>query len=92
MERTENDVVNFGLLLPETLEFSPKHLGHILLSAKLILEIRDYFILRSNLAITLISGHGGGFKDLSYAPFMILMKYKPGLYILLHAWGIKDMI
>ena len=74
MERTENDVVNFGLLLPETLEFSPERLGHILLSAKLILEVQDYFILSSDLAITLISGHGGGFKDLSYALFMICLE------------------
>ena len=41
MERTENDVVNFGLLLLETLEFSPERLGYVLLSAKLILEVRD---------------------------------------------------
>ena len=69
MERTKNDVVNFGLLLPETLEFSPERLGHVLLSSKLILEVRDYFILSSDLAITLFSSHGGGFKDMSYAFF-----------------------
>ena len=74
MERTKNDVVNLGLLLPETLEFSPERLGYVLLSAKLILEVRDYFILSSDLAITLFSSHGGGFENLSDALLMIRLE------------------
>ena len=74
MEHTENDVVNFGLLFPKTLEFSPERLGKVPLSAKLIFELRDCFILSSDLAITLVSSHGGGLKDLSYALFMIRLE------------------
>ena len=91
MERTKNDVVNLGLLLPETLEFIPERLGDVLLSAKLISEVRDNFILSSNLAIVLFSGHGGGFKDLSYALFMIGLELIQLLakFLVLHHQGLE---